>query len=61
MVYTIAANLKSIAMMRLKPYLLAFFVIASLLIVACGQTGDLYLPENEPQDETEAKKEKSKN
>lgn len=48
-------------MMRLKPYLLVFFVIVSLLISACGQTGDLYLPENETQDKSESKKEKSKN
>ena len=48
-------------MMRLKPYLLASYVIVSLVISACGQTGDLYLPENDTQDKSESKKEKSKN
>ena len=50
--------------MQLKPYLLVFFIIASLHIVSCGQTGDLYLPENEiPQKEKQAESEakKSKN
>ena len=48
-------------MMHLKPYLLVFFIIASMHIAACGQTGDLYLPENEIEKEAESKKEKSKN
>ena len=52
--------------MRLKPYLFVFIVTASMQIVACGQTGDLYLPENEKpkretQEQTELEKEKSKN
>ena len=48
-------------MMCLKPYLLVFFIIALVHIAACGQTGDLYLPENEKQVEAGSKKEKSKN
>jgi len=38
----------------LKPYLLFFLIGFSLFLGACGQTGDLYLP----QEETESKKEK---
>ncbi|MBT8112840.1 MAG: lipoprotein [Gammaproteobacteria bacterium] len=48
-------------MLHLKPYFLAFLLVillgSILLLSACGQTGDLYLPENEPE---KTSKEKSK-
>ncbi len=48
-------------MLHLKPYvlvmLLATLLGSVLLLNACGQTGDLYLPE----EGAEPKKEKSKN
>lgn len=48
-------------MLHLKPYylaiLLAVILGTTLLLTACGQTGDLYLP----GEESEPKKEKSKN
>jgi len=39
----------------LKPYLLFILIGCGLVLGACGQTGDLYLP----SEETESKKEKS--
>jgi len=45
-------------MLHLKQYFLAILVSSALLIAACGQTGDLYLPEDEPE---KTSKEKSKN
>jgi len=48
-------------MLHLKPYFLTILVSFTLLICACGQTGDLYLPEDEPKTEQEkTSKEKSK-
>ena len=48
-------------MLQLKPYfleiLLATLLGSVLLLAACGQTGDLYLPEDEPEKNS---KEKSK-
>jgi len=44
-------------MLHLKPYFLACLVAGILLLTACGQTGDLYLPEDEPE---KTSKEKSK-
>ncbi|MEM7401119.1 MAG: lipoprotein [Pseudomonadota bacterium] len=37
-------------MKHFKPYLLAFFLAAAFSVAACGQTGDLYLPEDEPDE-----------
>jgi predicted small lipoprotein YifL len=49
-------------MLHLKPYFLAILVGCTLLLGTCGQTGDLYLPEEEAEPkEVESKKEKSKN
>jgi predicted small lipoprotein YifL len=47
-------------MLHLKPHFLA--ILASIfLLAACGQTGDLYLPEDEPKSEQDkTAKEKSK-
>ncbi len=45
-------------MKYLKPYLLAFYLLAAFNLAACGQTGDLYLPEDEPE---ESVKNRSKN
>ena len=52
-------------MLHLKPHFLAILLVmllgSSLLLAACGQTGDLYLPEDEPKSEQEkTAKEKSK-
>jgi len=44
-------------MKHLKPYLLVIFLLASVSLAACGQTGDLYLPE----DEAASKKQQEKN
>ena len=45
-------------MKHLKPYLLAIFLVAAINLAACGQTGDLYLPEEEPDENV---KNRSKN
>ena len=49
-------------MLRLKPYFPALILVmllgSTLLFTACGQTGDLYLPEDEAE---KTSKEKSKN
>ena len=42
-------------MLRFKLYLLAFIIVAACAIVSCGQTGDLYLPEEESEEETKDK------
>lgn len=52
-------------MLHFKPYFLAVLLVillgSALLISACGQTGDLYLPGDEPKTEQEkTAKEKSK-
>jgi predicted small lipoprotein YifL len=44
-------------MNHIKLYLLALLIGISLFMASCGQTGDLYLPGDEPG----SKKEKSKN
>ncbi len=31
----------------LKPYLLIVFALSAFALTACGQTGDLYLPEDD--------------
>ncbi len=36
-------------MLRLKPYLLALFISFVVVVAGCGQTGDLYLPEDDPE------------
>jgi predicted small lipoprotein YifL len=46
-------------MLHLKPYFLAILVSFTLLICACGQTGDLYLPEDEPKAEPKVGQEKT--
>lgn len=57
-------------MLHLKPYFLAILLSLTFLLSACGQTGDLYLPEEEaeakgpelkPESKPESKKETSKN
>jgi predicted small lipoprotein YifL len=52
-------------MLHLKPYFLVFLLGITLLVYACGQTGDLYLPEEEAEEskakQSESKKENSKN
>ncbi len=35
----------------LKPYLLIVFALSAFVLIACGQTGDLYLPEDEAASE----------
>jgi predicted small lipoprotein YifL len=52
-------------MLHFKPYFLAILASAFFL-AACGQTGDLYLPEDEPKaepttEQDKTAKEKSKN
>lgn len=37
------------AMLRLKPYLLALVIFFAVVVTGCGQTGDLYLPEDNPE------------
>jgi predicted small lipoprotein YifL len=44
-------------MLHLKQYFLAILASSTLFLAACGQTGDLYLPEDEPE---KTSKEKSK-
>ena len=45
-------------MNQLKPYIFVFFISIALLLMACGQTGDLYLPEGEPEKTVEEKSKK---
>ncbi|QMU61881.1 MAG: hypothetical protein GKR92_09305 [Gammaproteobacteria bacterium] len=50
-------------MLHLKPHFLAIIlgmILGSiLLLAACGQTGDLYLPEDEPKTEPKTEQEKT--
>lgn len=36
-------------MLRIKPYLLAVVISFAITVFGCGQSGDLYLPENDPE------------
>lgn len=42
-------------MLRFNLYLLALIIFIAGTIASCGQTGDLYLPEEAPEEETKDK------
>ena len=45
---------------QLKTYLFLLLLIIVMTMSACGQTGDLYLPENASEDAQEESKQKPK-
>lgn len=42
-------------MLRFKLYLLVLMIFIAGIVAGCGQTGDLYLPEEAPEEETKDK------
>ena len=42
-------------MFRFNLYLLALMIFITATVASCGQTGDLYLPEEAPEEETKDK------
>ena len=42
-------------MLRFKLYLLSLVIFIAGSVASCGQTGDLYLPEDEPEEESRDK------